>query len=77
MLSKQRALTGWQVHFSRIIRASFNLNVIQCYTPTNEDVDKDQFYRRLQKILGTFPDRDIIIHMGDFNAKAGSDNRGN
>lgn len=46
--------------------------------PTNdsEDEDKDQFYSRLQNILGKFPDKHIIILLGDFNAKIGIDDTG-
>ena len=43
---------------------------------TGEEEDKDQFYSRLQEILGIFPKKDITILMGDLNAKIGSDNTG-
>ena len=45
--------------------------MIQCYAPTN-----DQFYHRLQSVIDNFPERDVTILMGDFNAKIGSDNVG-
>ena len=50
-----------------------------CYAPTNdasEDV-KDQVYERLKKVLGiNRPQRELIISMGDLNAKTGSCNIG-
>lgn len=81
----QRALIGWEAHGPRIIKATFrtkkkkvNLNVIQCYAPTNdrEEEIKVDFYDQLQTVLDKCPDRDITMMMGDFNAKTGSDNTG-
>ena len=81
----QKALIGWAAHGPRIIAASFqtkvrriSMNVILCYAPTNDNEDqvKDQFYHRLQSVIDNFPERDVTILMGDFNAKIGSDNIG-
>ena len=87
MLSRtaQRALIGWEGHGPRIITATFrtnerriNMDLIQCYAPTNDsdDQDKEEFYSRLLTIIQDRPERNVIIVMGDFNAKIGSDNRG-
>ncbi|VDP29660.1 unnamed protein product [Schistosoma margrebowiei] len=54
------------------------MNVIQCYAPTNDynEDAKDQFYSRLQSIVEKCPTKDLIILMGDLNAKVGMDNTG-
>lgn len=54
------------------------MNIIQCYAPSNEsEVDvKEEFYHRLMSITQARPRRNIIITMGNFNAKIGSDNQG-
>src|ERR1700729_2280124 len=86
MLSKQaqRAMIAWKAHGPRLIQATFktsngniNLNVIQCYAPTNdkEDPVKEEFYNILQMVLGKVKSKDITILMGDLNPKIGEDNR--
>lgn len=78
----QRALIGWEAHVPRIITASFRtkkrkikMNVVQCYTPTNDE-NKDDFYNRLQNILEHLKGKDISILVGDFKANIRRDNTG-
>ena len=79
----ERALIGWQPVSERIISARFytkhfKLTLINCYTPTNDSTDdqKDQFYNTLVDVINMTPRHDIIVVMGDFNAKVGFDNTG-
>ena len=81
----QKAFIGWEAHGPRILTANFrtkiwriNMDVIQCYAPTNEtdEAEKDDFYDRLLRITQSRPQRNILIVMGDINAKIGGDNTG-
>ena len=55
-----------------------NLNLIQCYAPSNDSDDnlKEEFYSRLLNINQSLHSRDINMMIGDFNAKIGDDNTG-
>ena len=53
----------------------FNITVIQAYTPTSnaEEAEVEQFYEDLQDLLElTPPKKDVLFIIGDWNAKAGS-----
>ena len=85
MISKQtfKALLNWQPVSDRIISARFsskvrNITIIQCYAPTElaDDNEKDEFYSRLNAVYGSTPRGDIVIVMGDLNAKVGVGNSG-
>ena len=54
------------------------LSIIQGYAPTNdtEPEEKAEFYDNLQSTIDKIPKKDLVIIMGDFNAKIGSDNTG-
>ena len=67
----------------RIIRGRFygkqlNTTTIQIYAPTNEadPEDKEEFYEQLSKITEKVPRQDLLIVMGDANAKVGRENVG-
>ena len=70
----QRALIGWEAHGPRIIIASFrttkkivNIDVIQCYAPTNDadEEEKVNFYQQLQTLVQRRSRRNIMLLMGD------------
>jgi len=48
--------------------------IIMCHAPTNdkEDIIKDQFYDSLEQVLAKTPARDMVVLLGDFNAKLGN-----
>ena len=78
----QKSLIEWTPVSSRIITARFyshfkSITIIQVYAPTNESTDdeKDDFYDQLQATFDTCNRHDIVIVMGDLNAKVGEDNR--
>ena len=53
------------------------LTIIQVYAVHNEreDEEKEQFYQELQEAVDGCKKNDIIIVMGDLNAKVGNDNQ--
>ena len=59
---------------SKILKVTF----IQCYAPTNlaEEENKEEFYNQLQDTLDRTTPPDILIVMGDMNAKVGKENTG-
>ena len=52
----------------------FNITVIQVYTPITdaEEAEVDQFCDDLEDFLELTPKRDVLFIIGDWNAKAGS-----
>ena len=77
----RKALIGYNPISSRIITARFDaapckITVIHAYAPTSASCDKniEAFYSILEDVLATIHKKDIIIIIGDWNAKIGSNN---
>ena len=52
----------------------FNITVIQVYAPTSnaEEPEVEQIYEDLQDLLELTPTKDVLSIIGDWDAKAGS-----
>ena len=52
----------------------FNITVIQVYAPTSnaEEAEVERFYEDLQGLLDLTPKKDVLLVIGDWNAKVGS-----
>ena len=51
---------------------SFNITVIQVYTPTGNAEEAEWFYEDLQDLLELTPQKDVLFIIGAWNAKVGS-----
>jgi len=74
-------LLEWEPISDRIMKAPFNskhckLTIILCYAPTNESDkdDKEDWYEQLQKAVAKVPQHDMLLIIGDMNAKVDSEN---
>lgn len=85
LIGKQirNTMDSWKPVCDRIILARFrskirHITIVQCYAPT-EDAEpdkKEEFYTQLTSTLQRIHKKDIVILMGDLNAKVGTDNTG-
>ena len=81
--TSRRSLLTWEAISERIMTARFQgthtkMTVIQVYAPINNATDacKEDFYNTLQAIVDKTPRHDLILLMGDFNAKISKDRNG-
>jgi len=78
----EKALLGCNSVNDRIITARFKtavgcMIICRVYAPTTNEDDEEMtsFYDKLQEIIVSIPKSDMIIMMGDFNAKVGQSDR--
>ena len=78
-----KVMTGYEPVNDRVLKIRFNakprnVTMIQAYSPTTtaseEEVNK--FYRDLHETVSKSPRQDILLMMGDFNAKVGNEVNG-
>ena len=52
----------------------FNITVIQLYAPTSnsEEAEVEWFYEDIQDLLELAPEKNVLLIIGDWNAKVGS-----
>ena len=50
----------------------FKITATQVYTSTNNAEEAEQFYEDLQDLLELTPKKNVLFIIGDWNAKAGS-----
>ena len=83
MLSENtvRSLIDWTPVNERITKARFyskhtKLTMIHLYAPTEvaDDDVKEEFYTKLQELVGDLHQHDMLVITGDMNAKVGSNN---
>ena len=72
----------WTTHGRRIVAARMKnqtgfTTMVAVYAPTEEHPDDaDEFYEELQKVVQKIPKRDVLLLLGDFNARLGVENDG-
>ena len=78
-----KTILQWKPINERLLYVRFNskfakLSVIVAYAPTDvaEEEEKEEFYTKLQASLVSIPKHDVLLLMGDFNARVGKLNVG-
>ena len=65
-----------RISYDRLLSKYVKISIIQVYAPTNEanDENKDNFCEQVQTIVDSVHKHDILLVIGDLNAKVGEDN---
>ena len=79
----ENTLLEWKPVNDRLMKVRFNskfakLTIIACYAPTEEaeEEEKDEFYEQIEEGIRTTPRHDVLMVIGDLNARVGQDNTG-
>ena len=77
-MTSANAIMGYDTVSDRLLSVRFkgknvNITVVQVYAPTSTAGEEDQesFYNDLQSIIDRTPKGDVVVVIGDFNAKVG------
>lgn len=64
--------------YARFHTTTITISIITVYAPTNDATDetKEIFIEQLDRVITGTPKYDILLVMGDFNAKVGMNNEG-
>ena len=56
----------------------FNIVIVQCYAPTQDHSDEEigEYYNEIQECLKLVKSTDVLVVMGDWNAKVGKEETG-
>ena len=59
----------------RLVGQPLNISLVQVYAPTStaSDDEMEQFYQQLQVTMEAIPKKDVLLVIGDWNAKVGTD----
>src|SRR6218665_2199492 len=76
----EQEMPSWVINQSatRFRAQPYNITVIQVYAPTAASTEEDleDFYNNLTETVEEVPKQEILIVMGDWNAKIGTENSG-
>ncbi|XP_061188077.1 craniofacial development protein 2-like [Saccostrea echinata] len=78
-----KCMLGWKRLSDRLLSARFHLKyakltVVVCYSPTEDkdEEEKDSFYEELQRAIEETPVHDVLLILGNVNAKVVTNNEG-
>ena len=77
-MTSTNAIMGYDTVSDRIVSVRFrgkkvNISIVQVYAPTStaSEEEHESFYNELQCTIDKTPKGDVVMVIGDFNAKVG------